>query len=303
MKKINDTLKVNQSLSSDLSLAFDQALTDPDFKLLVSKLKLPREILMKYTSSLMDAKREYTNCLNCKNLMMCQNQIVGHAYLPAVNNNQITFEYKACRYREKELKQKQYQQNVFTFDVSDEIKNAKMKDIYKDDKKRFKTIKWLTTFIEQYKQDKTIKGLYLHGNFGTGKTYLIAAMFNELATLGYKSAIIFWPEYLRDLKTSLTTDFNSKYERVKKVPLLLIDDLGAENTTTWVRDEIFCPLIQYRMENHLPTFITSNLNMEELEQHFSLTKSDVDVVKARRISSRLKELTDDIEMISENLRK
>ena len=143
----------------------------------------------------------------------------------------------------------------------------------------------------------------MYGNFGCGKTYLIAAMFNELAKKGYKSAIIFWPEFLRNLKTSFTADFKEKFEHIKKVPLLLIDDIGAENTTAWGRDEIFCPLIQYRMQENLPTFFTSNFDLKALEEHFSFTKDSVEKVKARRIIERINQLSETKEMISKNLRK
>ncbi len=57
------------------------------------------------------------------------------------------------------------------------------------------------------------------------------------------------------------------------------------------------------MDTNLPTFFTSNLNMEELEQHLSISKQDVDIVKAKRIIARINQLTDELEMISENLRK
>jgi len=52
----------------------------------------------------------------------------------------------------------------------------------------------------------------------------------------------------------------------------------------------------------LPTFFTSNLDLKALEQHFSVTKDKVDHIKARRIIERIIQLTDQVEMISENLR-
>ena len=55
-----------------------------------------------------------------------------------------------------------------------------MKDIDLSDKKRLKAIKWLKEFYDKYEPVNTLKGLYLHGSFGSGKTYLIAALFNEL---------------------------------------------------------------------------------------------------------------------------
>ena len=57
------------------------------------------------------------------------------------------------------------------------------------------------------------------------------------------------------------------------------------------------------MQEQLPTFFTSNLTIDELEQHFSVTKNTVDVIKARRIIERIKQLTDDIEMVGKNNRK
>jgi primosomal protein DnaI len=115
--------------------------------------------------------------------------------------------------------------------------------------------------------------------------------------------MIYWPEFLRTLKASFDTDFNDKYEYIKKIPLLLIDDIGAENLTAWARDEILGPILQYRMQENLSTFFTSNLNLEELEAHFSMTSNKVDKVKAKRIMERIKYLTGEMSLISENNRK
>lgn len=73
--------------------------------------------------------------------------------------------------------------------------------------------------------------------------------------------------------------------------------------TAWARDEILCTILQYRMDEKLPTFFTSNLDISELENHLSITKDGVSDVKARRIIERIKQLTVSQEMISKNLRK
>ena len=57
------------------------------------------------------------------------------------------------------------------------------------------------------------------------------------------------------------------------------------------------------MNNHLPTFITSNLTINELEMHLAQTKSNIDKVKSRRIIERIKQLTTDMEIITTNYRK
>ena len=271
------------------------------------KLKIKREILKKYTSLLEESSIEYFNCKDCPGLMACKNKITGYAKLPKVTGDNLEFSYKPCKYKKKFDKEEKVHSNTMLFNVPKEIKEASFKNVYKTDKNRYKTILWLTEFIKKYKADIHQKGLYLCGNFGCGKTYLIAATFNELAKDGIKSAIVFWPEYLNNLKSSFNSEvkseFKNKYNYVKKVPLLLIDDLGAESVTPWARDEILCPLLQYRMDEKLPTFFTSNLNLETLENHLAITSKGDEIIKAGRIISRIKQLTEYQELISKNLRK
>ena len=191
------------------------------------------------------------------------------------------------------------------FDMPKDIKNAKMKDIDTKDKNRFPVIKWIKEFLDNYEKGKDVKGLYLNGNFGCGKTYLLSAMLNELAKKGKKVAIIYYPEFLRSLKSTFgdNEEYTTLFNKIKKAELLLLDDIGAETVTEWGRDEVLGTILQYRMEENLPTFFTSNLTVEELSQHLSTTSREVDLVKAKRIIERIKQLTDDITMISVNLRK
>ena len=107
---------------------------------------------------------------------------------------------------------------------------------------------------------------------------------------------------MRDLKASFNKDYEEKFNYIKKTDLLLLDDIGAENVTSFNRDEVLGPILQYRMEEDLPTFFTSNLTLEELENNLSLTSSGVDKVKARRIIERIKQLTIEIKLVSKNRR-
>ena len=301
MKELKKIIK-NNNVNEKLLVNFNKQLKDEKFKSFVDLLGLSYEELSKYTSILVDSSEEYYHCKNCKSILECKNKITGHAYLPEVKNNTLNFCYKKCRYKQEIDDKNKYLNNVYTFDIPEEIKMADLKEIYKEDKNRHKVIKYIGLFIKNYQNDKNQKGLYLYGNFGCGKTYLISAMLNELAKKNIKSAIIFWPEYLRMLKASFNTnEFNNNFNKIKEIPILLIDDIGAENITAWSRDEILCSILQYRMEEHLPTFFTSNLDLDALEKHLSINgTSDI---KARRIIERIKQLTNTEEMISKNLRK
>jgi primosomal protein DnaI len=302
MKKINQALNnyAKNDLEKELYSSFVEAVKDEEFYSFIKKLKLDEKELMKYTSQLQASFIEYKNCMECKSLLECKNPLKGYAYMPKNNDGKLEFNYIPCAFQKQYLKETKHQKNVYFSDIPVSIKDASMKDVYTNDKNRFTIIEWLTKFIKNYPD---AKGLYLSGSFGSGKTYLIAAAFNELAKNNIKSAVIYWPEFLRNIKGSFNTDFNEKMEYIKKVKLLLIDDIGAENSTPWARDEILGPILQYRMQEKLPTFFTSNLSIKELEQHFSVTKDTVDVLKAKRIIERVDHLTDKLELLSKNLRR
>lgn len=302
MEVLQKCIKDKSNLK-ELKRNFKESLQDDTFENFVSCLKVDEKELFYNRSNLEEAKMEYTNCLNCKNLLACKNKITGYAYLPKVQKDHLVFGYKECRYKHKIEKQNKHLENIYLVDVPKELQNAKMKDIYKDDMNRFSTIKYLVTYVSNYKKGKVGKGLYLYGSFGCGKTYLIASVFNELAKENVKSAILFWPEFLRNLKSSFGSDFEEKMTKIKKVELLLIDDIGAETTTAWGRDEILGPILQYRMNEKLPTFFTSNLSLEELEIHLGNSKDKIEEVKAKRLIERIRQLANIEKMVSENLRK
>lgn len=309
MQNIKEHLQKFNSKDLEIKLkqAYIRSLKDEDFKKLVSRLNLSEDILSKYTSKLNKTTCELKNCKNCKSLLECKNEINGFIYYPEIQNNRLIFSHIACKYQRRMLRESSYLDNIYSFDIPKEIINAKMKDIFVDDKNRIEAIKWLKSFILNYDKNKKQKGLYLHGSFGGGKTYLVSASFNELAKRGIDSAIVYWPEFLRKLKASFNNyednSFDTLFDRIKDVSILLIDDIGAENTTAWGRDEILGPLLQHRMLSHLPTFFTSNLSLEELEKHFSVTSNNVDKVKSRRILERIKELSEEVKMVTENKRK
>ena len=125
--------KKTNNLQRDLEKAYDEALKNEDFKELVVKLKRKREELIHYTSTLEDCALEYSHCKDCKGLAACQNAVAGYAYLPMVNEGQLTFGYRPCKYTNKEAKKNKHLKNTYAYNepnLSIDIKKTKKLEVY-----------------------------------------------------------------------------------------------------------------------------------------------------------------------------
>ena len=292
--KMPKTKKVDSELKKELFLAKK----DERFIKLMKKLDIDDGIAAKYTSKLQETLTELDNCKGCKNLYECKNKVQGYVSFPKKEGNRLIFSYIPCKCRLK-LEEEQ----TVKEDSLHKLNNARMKDIDVKDKKRQEVICYLDKFFEEYSPLKNNVGLYLHGSFGSGKSFLVSALLNELHEKKKVSVCtIYFPEALRTLKDDWD-NFGNKMEYLKTVDILLIDDIGAEKVTEWGRDEVLGTILQARMDSQLATFFTSNLNISELESHLALSNKSDDLVKARRIIERIKQLTNDLELISVNRRE
>lgn len=307
MKTIGKVIQENYHINlSKLEQDYDEVLEkNKTFKSLTEKLNLPKEYLMKYTSALEESANELNNCKKCKHLLDCKNSYKGHVFYPNILSDNLVFDYVPCKYKKESDERNKYKKNIYLFEIPKEIKEASMKNIDLENSDRFEIIKWLKNFLDNYRPRTGMKGLYLTGNFGCGKTYLVSAALNELAKKDHQIAIIYYPEFLRSLKESFgdSETYNEKFRLVKNVEILLIDDIGAETMTEWSRDEVLGTILQYRMQEGLTTFFTSNLTIKDLEEHFSISARGIEKVKAKRIVERIKQLTTEMTLVSENKRK
>ncbi len=296
MESLKNNSTVNH-LRKELLETYRENLEDKTFSDLVIKNKIKEEVGSLYNSDLEDSVGELKNCSQCKGLFECKNKVMGHYLYPKLMGKIIDLVYVPCQYK-KENDKLLEEKNT----ANKEFLQARFKNIDVKDKNRVEVIKWIKKFYDEYDFYKDMKGLYLHGSFGSGKSFLIYALLNELKENKKVDFVaLYFPEVLRDLKEDWDT-YRDKMDRYSTVPVLLLDDIGAEQVSEWGRDEVLGTILQNRMNNHLTTFFTSNLTIEELEYHLSLAKSNLDKVKARRIIERIKQLSVDIELITNNKR-
>ena len=290
--------KSKKDIENDLRREYILASNDETFKKVASRLKTSEEVLMKYTSKLEETALELKNCSKCKGLAYCKNIVEGHVYYPCLREDYLEFEYKPCKYF-KEIKKNNH--TVF-FETPSFLENASLSDL-KSEKERSEILKYIKDFLKKIVNHEKVKGLYLSGNFGSGKSYILSALLNELSNKGFSTVNVYYPRLLLKLKASFNDySYDEVIDEIMTSDVLLIDDIGAENNTPWSRDEVLGTILQYRMDNDLVTFFTSNFTLEELETVLSQTSSGTDITKAKRIIERIKYLTIEEKLISKNKR-
>ena len=191
--------------------------------------------------------------------------------------------------------------NLINFPSS--LKNVSFLDVYRDDVQRLTVLKRMIEFVNDYPNN--LKGLYLYGDFGVGKSFMVAALAHDLSEKrGVSSTLLHYPSFVIDVKNAIG-DGNVKtlVDAIKLSEVLILDDIGAEQSTAWVRDEILQVILQYRMQENLPTFFTSNFNFEDLEKHFAKGKNGNDETwEARRVMERIRYLAEETRLEGVNRR-
>ena len=114
--------------------------------------------------------------------------------------------------------------------------------------------------------------LIFHGLNGCGKTHLAAAIANYRLAQGKPVLFVVVPDLLDHLRSTFSPDSRISYdefsEKLKEVPLLILDDFGEQSTTPWAQEKLY-QLINYRYNARLPMVVTTCLSLDEIETRIS----------------------------------
>jgi len=111
------------------------------------------------------------------------------------------------------------------------------------------------------------RGLWIQGDVGTGKTTL-AMLVSKAALQGGRSVAIYsLPRLLNLLRESMDSEKGMVdfLDRLTAVDLLHLDDLGAENQTDWVLEQLYS-IVNARYEAERAIVATTNLMPDELSE-------------------------------------
>ncbi|MBM7571959.1 primosomal protein DnaI [Aquibacillus albus] len=298
-------MKENKNFQVNYNQLRHEILMDPEVRELLDKHpEFTKSDIDKSLMKLYEFKSQSKHCENCPSLDKCVNILQGYTPFIQVDGKDIHLTYEKCKRKRKDDEQKQKQTLVKSLYMPKDILEASFEGFDHQDAERHDAIREALAYVQSIGTSRAEKGLYFYGPFGVGKTYFLGAIANELADKGISSMVIYMPEFVREIKSSLKDDsINQKIDQFKKVPVLMFDDIGAESLSAWFRDEILGSILQYRMMERLPTFFSSNYNMKQLEQHLATSnRGDTEVVKAGRIAERIKHLSKEVPLFGHNRR-
>lgn len=122
--------------------------------------------------------------------------------------------------------------------------------------------------IDYSQKDGESRNIFISGKVGVGKTHLAVSLAKRIIRDSLKRVLfIAGVDLLYQIKKTFdpdceiaTAEITDKYSRA---PYLIIDDLGVEKATEWVR-EVFYLIVNKRYNRCLPTIITTNFNSWDL---------------------------------------
>lgn len=165
---------------------------------------------------------------------------------------------------------------------------------------RFKAAKWSDVPKDVQKHIEAIrehrKGLYLHGDCGTGKTHLVWGISQKFAEMAVRHTIINSTNLLADIredfdKRKAYSEWETTLDKLSAFKgVIIIDDLGAEKHSEWVA-ETFYHTINKKYEAKHPMIFTSNYTLDEIADRIG-----------DRVASRIFEMTKVVHLKGEDRR-
>jgi len=156
----------------------------------------------------------------------------------------------------------------------DRIKERQAKRKKDEQEGRIKTIipnKYINidTYRQELLEDNYGKNLFIFGGTGAGKTVFSCCVAKHLIRKGESVEYISFPKFIMRLQSSFNDKDLNPYDIANQTAsnrgCLIIDDLGAEKLTDYVR-QIMYFIINEREQQDLQTVITSNFSLPELSE-------------------------------------
>ena len=227
----------------------------------------------------------------------------GYEPILTMNEGYADVTYKETRQLKEQQEQQAISKRINLLSLPQSYRKITFADIALDDVARGDTFEILVDFVANYPSPDQ-KGLYIYGDMGVGKSFMLAAMAHELSeTKKVATTIIHYPSFAIDVRNGIKDNsVKEQIDAVKEAEVLVLDDIGAEQFSSWIRDDVLQVILQYRMIEELPTFFTSNYSFADLEAKLSNGRQGDETWQAKRVMERIRFLAKEVHLKGVNRR-
>ncbi len=270
---------------------------------LLSQNKKNLKFLEDHSSILTDWLKNQETCYECVGLSNCAYAKKGIAgmskELEFDEDGYMTEVLRPCRYRQEQEKRNAHLRNFWINHMDANGHLVNLPEISPAEPQAY--INAAVTLLGSFDMKF---GVYLYGQAGTGKSYLLSGLANEYAKADQSVCFVRFPRMISELKQNLADE---QYKKellwdLSHCDVLILDDIGSEAATPWTRDEILFPILDERMNQKKKTYFSSNLALENLINHYLFKYENDSEVAALRLMDRIKTLSMPVLLAGESRR-
>ena len=250
----------------------------------IRPLKMSKE---QFNDSLMlfvDAQKEFHNCKNCPGLKECKNSCQGFMIRPTITQKLVTKTFKPCRLYEKN---RNFMKQFLYKDYSDDFNGLLLKNMnnYRNGYRQ-----QLKIALKEILEQNLKNWIYIYGPTKSSKSEYLMAFCNEFASknkgniayLNVKDLM----EYVKEIFYKDKEEFDEYFDELCNVTLLVLDGFNKDVLiNSVIRDQFILPLINSRYKNNKMLMISSNLDLDGLNNLLAQNRYGAD--NAYEITSKI----------------
>jgi len=303
MKEVQESLRQANQARKTYSEIRQEILADPEVARFIQEQALTEKTIELSISKFFEYIKERDKWLNGDEAYIAK----GYKPLLIMNEGYADVSYEETAELVEAERQDAIRRRMHLVELPASLKHATLAPHQKDSviltRSRTEILSLMSDFIGNF-HSPTKKGLYVYGDFGVGKSFLLAALAHDLSEkYSVATTMIHYPSFVVNVKNAIQSgQVKAEIDTVKKADILILDDIGAEQHSPWVRDDVLQVILQHRMQENLPTFFTSNFSLVDLEKRLSQGKAGDESWQAKRVMERIRFLAKEVHLEGENRR-
>jgi primosomal protein DnaI len=195
MKKLGNEIQ-NIGLEHEFGELFREMLEDPDIVKLIEENNLTNEDIIKNDSMLVSYIISKEKCVGCKGVENCQQLNKGYSQSLFYEDDTFKLERKPCTYQQVILEEKAKAERLQVIGIDLSLYN----DELFTNTNRKSVLAKVKQVIVNYQKGLDNKGFYLHGSYGSGKTYILANLAKILVSSNARVIFAYYPDLVRKIK-------------------------------------------------------------------------------------------------------